>query len=821
MIESIFKSSFPSQVATDEEKKSVAYGLMVGRAIESEWFKRDSGATRFYANRDNFHRLRLYARGEQSVKKYKDELSINGDLSYLNLDWKVVPILPKFVDIVVNGSSDRAYDLKAVTQDPASIKKRTDYMESISRDMKSKEYIDAIKQKFNVDVYNNKPSDIPDTDDELMLHMQLDYKQGVEIAQEEAISNVFSQNKYDLVKSRATYDITTIGIGCIKNSFNKSEGITIRYVDPADIVYSYTESPYFDDVYYVGEVKSVPLNEIKKQFPDLTDDQLSSITKRSSNTNTRFRNEYTPDDSLDANTVSVLYFEYKTYMNQVYKVKVTPTGGEKAIQKDDNFNPPENTELYEKVVRSIEVIYTGAKIMGHDIMLQWELAKNMARPKSDTSKVCMSYNIVAPRMYKGKIESLVSRITTFADMIQLTHLKLQQVLSRMIPAGVWVDADGLAEIDLGNGTNYNPAEALNMYFQTGSIVGRSMTQDGDMNHGKMPIIELANNAGNDKLNSLINTYNYYMQMIRDATGLNEARDGSMPSKDALVGLQKMAAANSNVATRHILDSILYLTLKTAEAVSYRISDVLEFSPTRESFIKSLGIYNVAILEDVKDLFLYDCGIFLQLAPDENEKQMLENNIQVSLQQGQIFLEDAIDIREVKNIKHANQLLKIRRKKKLESDRQIEEQKSQLATQSNIEMSNNAAQAEIHKQQGITESKSQLAELETTLSIKKLREEANIKKELMQYEFELNKELKQLELQVIDKKEKFKEDRKDSRISLEGEKESQLIDKRKYGTDTNFKDNPNFIQSLMSDKKDFESKGNDVLGGIPTTQFNIR
>jgi hypothetical protein len=821
MIESIFKSSFPSQVATDDEKASLEYGLSIGRAIESEWFKRDSGATRFYANRDNFHRLRLYARGEQSIKKYKDELSINGDLSYLNLDWKIAPIVPKFVDIVVNGMSDRSYELRAYAQDPTSVKKRTDYMESLMRDMKSKEYLDAIQKMFGVNAYNNDPQKVPEQEDELNLHMQLDYKQGVEIAQEEAISSIFDRNKYDLTKRRLDYDIATIGMACVKNSFNKSEGITIRYVDPADIVYSYTESPYFDDVYYVGEVKSISLNEVKKQFPNLSDDELKDITKKSTNTNTRFRNEYTPDDSLDANTVSILYFEFKTYMNQVYKVKKTNTGGEKVIEKDSNFNPPENTDLYEKVSRSIEVLYTGAKIMGHDIMLQWELSKNMARPKADTSKVCMSYNIVAPRMYKGKVESLVSRITGFADMIQLTHLKLQQVLARMVPDGVWMDVDGLAEIDLGNGTNYNPAEALNMYFQTGSIVGRSMTQDGDINHGKMPIQELHSNSGSDKLQSLISTYNYYIQMIRDATGLNEARDGSAPSKDALVGVQKLAAANSNVATRHILESSLYLTLKTAEAVSYRISDVLEFSPTKDSFISSLGIYNVGILEDIKDLFLYDCGIFLQLAPDAEEKQMLENNIQMSLQAGQIYLEDAIDIREIKNIKHANQLLKVRRRKKLQMDQQMEQQKSQLATDSNIKMSQAAAESEIHKNQGIAESKVQTIQAQTEYDIKKLHVEAEIKKDLMQYEFELNKQLKEMELQVIDKKDQFKEDRKDERTRIEASQQSKLIDQRQNGTaPTDFNDQEDWINQISSKPKEFESAGNDVLGGIPTSQFNV-
>ena len=579
MAETILKSSFPSQIASDAEKASLEYGLKVAKAIEHEWFKRDSGATRFYSNRDEYHRLRLYARGEQSVKKYKDELSINGDLSYLNLDWKPVPIIPKFVDIVVNGMSDRLYDVKAYSQDDSSVKKRTDYIESILTDMQTKDFTNQVQSELGIDIRNSDPNNLPENEEELALHMQLDYKQAIEIAEEQAINSIFNSNKYDLTKRRVNYDLTVIGIGCVKNNFNKSEGIKIEYVDPADVVYSYTHSPYFDDIYYVGEVKSVTVNELKTQFPELTDEDLKELTKQGVQTpslHNRFINE---DSVLDANSIQVLYFNYKTYNNEVYKVKQTASGALKVIEKDDQFNPPKDARtLFDKISRSVEVVYDGAFVLGTKRMLKWGISKNMIRPKSDTTKVMMNYNVVAPRIYKGRIESLVSRITGFADMIQLTHLKLQQVLSRMIPDGVYLDADGLAEIDLGNGTNYNPQEALNMFFQTGSVIGRSLTQEGDMNPGKVPIQELTSNGGNNKISSLISTYNYYLQMIRDVTGLNEARDGSLPDANALVGVQKLAAANSNTATRHILQSSLFLTIKTAEAISLRISDILEFSP---------------------------------------------------------------------------------------------------------------------------------------------------------------------------------------------------------------------------------------------------
>ena len=805
MAQVLTKGIFPSQAVSDSEKMDPKYGLQIAKAIESEWFKKDSGNMRYFANRDNFHRLRLYARGEQSIQKYKDELSINGDLSYLNLDWKPVPIIPKFVDIVVNGISERTYDLKAFSVDPIASKKRTEFVENMLNDMYAADFAKKIKDTLGINTLYNEEKDIPENEEELNLHMQLNYKQSIEIAQEQAINNVLELNKYHLLKKRVDYDIAVLGMGCIKNSFNTAEGIKLEYVDPSDLVYSYTESPYFDDIYYVGEVRRISIVELKKQFPELTQEDIEDIEGYGSG-NAKLYNKSYSGDNQDKNYVYVLYFEYKTFQNQVYKIKETSSGAEKALKKDDTFNPPKDSRTrFERVNRSIECLYEGAKIVGLGKILKWQKAMNMTRPKSDITKVQMSYNIVAPRIYKGKPESLVSRMTSFADMIQITHLKLQQVLSRMVPDGVFLDADGIAEVDLGNGTNYNPQEALNMYFQTGSVIGRSMTQDGEFNNGRVPIQELRTGAGNTKISSLINSYNYYLQLIRDVTGLNEARDGSTPDKNALVGLQKLAAANSNTATRHIMQAGLFLTLKTAEAVSLRIADVLEYSNTKKSFIQSLGKFDMATLAEISELHIHDFGIFLELAPDDEEKQVLENNIQIAIGQKQIELDDAIDVREIKNLKLANQLLKLRRKQKFERDRQVQLENIQAQSQSNAQSAQAAAAADMQKQQGVAESKVQIAQAQSQFDIAKLEREAAIKKELMEFEFQLNMKLREAEADVVKSKDKYKEDRKDERTKIQATQQSELIDQRKSG----------------APPKDFESAGFDNLGGFGLEQFDPR
>jgi len=768
-------SAFPSQVVPDAVKASEEYGLQVSRAIEQEWFEQGrTTQNRYLTSWNQYHQLRLYARGEQSVQKYKDELATNGDLSYLNLDWKPVPVISKFVDIVVNGMSQKTYDIKAYAQDPESVKSRTEYAKSILRDMYSQDLLNKAKSLTGLD-FSSSPltaDQLPQNKEELDLHMQLSYKQSIEIAEEEAINNVLDGNKWDLVRRRLNYDLTVLGIACVKTEFNLSEGIRTKYVDPAYLVYSYTEDPNFEDVYYVGEVRAVTIPELKMQFPHISEEELYKIQQMPGN-----RQYITGWGNYDENTVQILYFEYKTYMNQVFKIKYGENGLEKVIEKTDEFNPPPS-DNFDRVSRTIEVLYTGAKVLGTNTMLEWKLSENMTRPYADTTKVQMNYVICAPRMYKGRIDSIVNRITGFADMIQLTHLKLQQVMSRIVPDGVFVDVDGLAEVDLGNGTNYNPAEALNMYFQTGSIVGRSMSQDGGLNQGKVPIQELNSSSGQAKIQALIETYQYYLQLIRDVTGLNEARDGSSPERDTLVGLQKMAANASNTATRHILQASSFLTLKTCENISLRIADCLDYPLTAKVLEESITTYNTATLRELKTLNLYNFGIYLELEPDEEEKAMLEQNIQVCLQSGSIDLDDAIDIRQVKNLKLANQLLKLRKAKRQKAAQEAQMANIQAQAQANQQTAEKAALFEVQKQQALTQETINIETAKSQLQSQRLQIEAQLKQQIMQQQFEYDMQLTQLKAQTQSQNLKEAEDRKDERTRIQASQQSEIVNQRK-------------------------------------------
>lgn len=775
-------AAFPSQFVTDAEKNTAEFGIQIGQAIQYEWFRKDGNSCRYYGQWRDFHRLRLYARGEQSVAKYKNELAIDGDLSYLNLDWTPVPILPKFVDIVVNGMSDRMFKVKAYAQDAMSQAKRSKFQDILEGQMIAKAPLMKIKEKSGFDPFVMDSDELPETDEELSLYMQLNYKPAIEIAEEEAINTILEENKYLDLRKRLDYDLTVLGISVAKHEFLPGAGVQVSYVDPANVVYSYTEDPYFRDCFYWGEIKTLPITELLKIDQSLTREDLEEISKYSQSWYDYYNvAQYYQDDIFARDTCTLLYFNYKTTKKVVYKKKYLDNGGVRVVEKDDTFNPPADMMeegRFEKIEKVIDVWYEGVMVMGTNILLKWEMSENMVRPKSSSQHAIPNYVAIAPRMYKGVIESLVRRMIPFADLIQITHLKMQQVIARTVPDGVFIDADGLNEVDLGTGAAYNPEDALRLYFQTGSVIGRSYTQDGEFNNGRVPIQAIAGNSGASKLQTLIANYNHYMEMLRSVTGLNEARDGSMPDPRALVGVQKLAALNSNTATRHILEASLFMFRSLAEALTYRVADILEYADFKDDFANRIGKYNVSILNEIKDLYIYDFGIFIEISPDEEEKAQLEQNIQIALSKGDINLEDAIDIREIKNIKLANQLLKVKRVKKQDREERLQMQQQAMVAQQNLQSQQMAAETAMAKIQAESQAKMQIKQAEVAFEIEKMKNEAVLKQQLMQTEFDMQMQLRGMETQSLKQREDEKEKAKDKRISIQNTQQSKLIEQRK-------------------------------------------
>jgi hypothetical protein len=704
--------------------------------------------------------------------------------------------------------SDRMFKVKAYAQDAMSQAKRSKYQDVLEGQMIAKEPLMKIKEKSGFDPFVMNPEDLPETDEELSLYMQLNYKPAIEIAEEEAINTILEENKYMDLRKRLDYDLTVLGISVAKHEFLPGSGVQVSYVDPANVVYSYTEDPYFKDCFYWGEIKTVPITELLKIDQSLTTDDLAEISKYSQSWYDYYNvAQYYQNDIFYRDTCTLLYFNYKTTKKVVYKKKFLENGGVRVIAKDDTFNPPADMMeegKFEKIEKIIDVWYEGVMVMGTNILLKWEMSENMVRPKSSSQHAIPNYVAIAPRMYKGVIESLVRRMIPFADLIQITHLKMQQVIARTVPDGVFIDADGLNEVDLGTGAAYNPEDALRLYFQTGSVIGRSYTQDGEFNNGRVPIQAITGSSGASKLQTLIANYNHYMDMLRSVTGLNEARDGSMPDPRALVGVQKLAALNSNTATRHILEASLFMFRSLAEALTYRVADILQYADFKEDFANRIGKYNVSILNEIKDLYVYDFGIFIEISPDEEEKAQLEQNIQVALSKGDINLEDAIDIREIKNIKLANQLLKVKRVKKQDREERLQMQQQAMVAQQSLQSQQMAAQTAMAKIQAEAQAKMQIKQAEVAFEIEKMKNEAVLKQQLMQTEFDMQMQLKGMETQGLKQREDEKEKAKDKRISIQNTQQSKLIEQRK-----------NNLPSI-----DFESN-EDSLDGFDLAEFEPR
>ena len=804
----IKSAAFPDQFISDRDKAKKEFGLQVGQAIQYEWFRKDGMNCRFYNQWAEFNRLRLYARGEQSVAKYKNELAVDGDLSYLNLDWTPIPMIPKFVDIVVNGMSDRLFKINCQAQDAMSAEKRNQFQEMVQTNVIAQDLFKQIEKDFQMEVFQVDPKTLPTSDTEMELYMQINYKPGIEIANEIAINTMFEENHYQDTRKRVDMDLTTLGIGISKHTFQIGDGIKVDYVDPANVVYSYTEDPYFKDTFYWGEIKTIPITEVLKIDPTLTNEDLEKISQYSQSWYDYYNTAAIYENSMfSRDTCTLLFFNYKTTNSFVYKKKETAEGTYKTVEKDDQFNPPEEMMEegnFERIEKTIDVWYEGVMVMGSNMLIKWDMMENMVRPNSANQYAMPNYIACAPRMYKGTLDSLVRRMIPFADLIQMTHLKIQQVVSKVVPDGVFIDADGLSEVDLGTGNAYDPSDALRLYFQTGSVVGRSYTQDGEYNNAKVPITQLTSSSGQSKMQMLIGNYNHYLGMMRQVTGLNEARDASTPDPNSLVGVQKLAALNSNVATRHILNSSLYITRTLAECLSIRTADVLQYSEHKDEFAMQIGKYNLAILEEIKNLYLHDFGIFIEMSPDEEEKAQLEANIQMALKMGGIDLEDAIDIRTINNLKMANQLLKVKRKQSAAEKKDQEMQKQAMQGQQQQQLQQQAAQAKMQQTQAEIQAKIQIKQAEIAFEIEKQKNEADLKRQLMQVEFNMNMQLRGMEQSQIDTRETQREDAKAKRISQAGTQQSKMITQRKTGgTPINFESNE------------------DSLDGFDLAEFNPR
>ena len=691
-----------------------------------------------------FAKARSYAEGNQSVAKYKDLLDIEGDTSYMNIDWTPVSIIPKFVDVICGGMNNQEYEIKATAIDPISEKNRKTRKNKLFFNMKNKEFLSDMSQKSGQDFM---PKDyIPESQEDLDLFMRLNYKQEYEIALEQGIKFVFDTNNFEELRQRVIRDLVVVGLAALKTSISEDNGIKIKYVDPTNLITSYSTSPDFSNIQHAGEIYRITIGELKEMAGDqFTEEQYKEIAEKYAKREDNSYNAGTPNlgqsglfsDNYDNFSIEILDAEFMCAHTMKYEKKENSFGGYSVNKRKDTYKSPKKSKYKrEDISSTYKVVYTGKYIVGSDYIFDYKLMENMMRPNSNLTETKLSYIIYAPNMHKMSFTSMVRRMMPFADQIQLAHLKMQQILAKARPKGAAFEVGALENVSKGDGGNFTPLELQEIYDQTGNIYYRTINDEGQPSTS-VPVQELENGIGRDVMN-LVQVYNHNLQMIRDVTGVNEAREGAQPSSEALVGIQKMQLMASNNATRGINDGYLHMTKLLGECVSMRLQDLVKYNKPLEGYVSALGSSVMEAFKINKDISNHDFGIILDVAPDEIEQQMIEQNIQISLAQKELRLEDAIMVRRIKNPKLANQMLILRREK---YRKEMEEQARQAAEMNAMQQGKAAEMAQSMKQQEVAMSakisaenlklkhQTEMAKMEHEYKLKNMFEDANHKRKM--------------------------------------------------------------------------------------------
>lgn len=762
--------------------------MQYAKAISSQWGNTDQDNSLTRKRRKIFERNRKYANGTQDTSIYKQLLTSldpsNGDGSFLNLDFTPVPILPKFVRIVVNKilSSEPYPNLEAV--DPLSSSEKDLERKKVEMAVQNKRQLEEIKKKTGVDVAEMET--IPETLEEAEIFIGNNIKSSSEIAAQIATNMTLKWNDFsDATYRRCVGDIATLGMAVTKRENDPNYGIKVNYVDPADFVHSFTTDPNFGDLVYAGSLRRVPIQELKRIAGDqFTEQEYEEIARKASSkygNNSSIMGERGYNATLNKQTfgydeymVEILDFEYMSVDCMYFEEKDSRHGNKGFYFKGDNYKEPSNS-VYNRDVAKLEnaTVYGGSYVMGCDMLFGYGLKTNIPKNMHDLTKTNLSYSVVATNMEDMVPKSMVDSCIGFADQLQLTHLKIQQAIAKSKPDGIIIDIEGLENVQLGKGGELQPLELHDIYEQTGVFYYRSKNPEGGFQNP--PIREIGNNIRN--INEFIALYNHYLRMIRDATGINEAMDGSSPKGDALVGVRQQAIAAGNNAIYDITNSSMVLFKKVCSDIVKCLQIVPVDSILHRAYANAIGEENIGILSTFNNLPMYNFGVTVVKEMEDVEKQYLEQNIQVSLAQKELDIEDAIAIRQLKDINQAERLLVVRRKKRIATNQQMAQQNIQMQSQAQAQAAQAASQSKMQEMQAKAQIDAQMEQMKS-----QLESQMEVLKHEHRKEIEIIKAQATLGLKTDDKefKEKLevlKEDRKDDRVKKQATEQSKLISQR--------------------------------------------
>ena len=769
------KGSFPDPLAETEVKESKAYGLKYAKAIETQWGKMGESNSLYGKRNTVFERSRDYANGTQDTNIYKKLLNSldpnSGDGSLLNMDYTPVPILPKFVRVVVNKilSRNPYPNLEAI--DPLSSSEKNDKKRKLEMGM----------------VIGQDPDTLPDTLEEAEILIGANVKTDAEIAAQIGTNMTLSWNNFnDGVFRRNVNDLVALGLAVVKRSNDPNEGIKTEYVDPCAFIHSYTEDPSFEDLIYAGHVKRMSIADLKRLAGHELEEEdfkkiAASVKNKTGNDSSAF-NKTSYNNSLqrsengyDQYMVEVLDFEFISVDCIYFEEKENKFGNVNFFMKGFDYEEKQGS-VFQRTPSKMEVkvVYSGSYIMGGcEILFNYGKAKNIPKNIHDISKVSLSYSAIATNIRNMMPKSMVDSCTGFADMLQLTHLKIQQAIAKAKPDGLIIDIEGLENVQLGKGGDLQPLELHDIYEQTGVFYYRSKNPEGGFQNP--PVREIGNSIRN--VNELIGLYNHYLKMIRDATGVNEMMDASTPKGDTLVGVQQNAIAAGNNAIYDITNASMILFKKVCEDVVKCLQILPSESVIYQVYENAVGKENMSVLSSFNDLPMYNFGVQVVKEMEDQDRAYLEQNIQISLQQKELDIEDAIAIRSMKDVNQAERLLVIRRKKRMAAQQQMAQQNSQQQ-----------AQIQQASAQATSQAKMQELQMEAQLESQKLQLQAQLEAQLEEVKHQFRKEIEIIKAQATlgfkeddknfkEKLDVLKEDRKDDRVKKQAVEQSKLMSQR--------------------------------------------
>jgi hypothetical protein len=783
------KSSFPDPLAPSEQKQSKAYGLNYAKAVYRQWGKMDQQNSIFGNRKRTFERNRRYANGTQDTAIYKSLLTSldpnNGDGSMLNIDFTPVPILPKFVRIVVNKilSLSPYPNLEAI--DPLSSSEKDASRKKVDMLVQSKRIISKIEEKTGVSIGMSSEL-IPESLEESEIFIDNNIKSSSEIAAQLGTNLTLEWNDFnDSTLRRCVNDLAITGMAVVKRSNDPNHGIKTDYIDPINFVHSFTEDPDFGDLTYAGHVRYVPIHELKRMAGDqFTEDEFKEIADKAQkkygydagkmNQSSYDRVNNQSNFGYDEYMVEVLDFEFMSVDCEYFENKESRYGNVGFYSKGENYKGPQNSVFNRDVVKLESAsVYGGCYVLGTDFLFNYSKKTNIPKNIHDISKTNLSYSVCSTNILDMMPKSMVDSCIGFADQLQLTHLKIQQAVSKAKPDGIIIDIEGLENVQLGKGGELQPLDLHDIYEQTGVFYYRSKNPEGGFQNP--PIREIGNSIRN--INELIGLYNHYLKMIRDATGINEVMDASSPKGDALVGVRQQALAAANNAIYDITNSSMILYKKVCSDVVKCLQVIHPDSVLYRIYENSIGKENMSVLSSFRNLSMYNFGVRVIKEMEEGERQYLEQNIQIALSQKEIDLEDAISVRQLKDINQAERLLVVRRKKRMAMSQQVAMQNSQQQAQ----MQQQSAQA-------TSQAKQQEMQLQSQLTAQELQLRSELEAKLEGVKHEFNKEIEMIKAQSAESRSKQdrdlksnldleKEDRKDERVKKQAVEQSKLLSQR--------------------------------------------